>query len=106
LKDKQRRKFTGDEKVSILKRHLMAKELVSDICDELNILPNQFYRWEKEFFENGSAAFEKKTNPENSKIRMLNEKIVQLETKLSHKNHVIAEITEDYVKLKKNSGET
>src|SRR6266481_4148921 len=30
---------------------------VSTLCDELSLKPTVFYRWQKEFFENGVAAF-------------------------------------------------
>ncbi len=53
--NKPRRHFPGPEKVAILKRHLVDKVPVSDLCDELDIYPNLFYRWQKEFFENGHA---------------------------------------------------
>jgi transposase len=56
--NKTRRHFSGPEKVAILKRHLLEKTPVSDLCDELRIGPNLFYRWQKEFFENGHAAFQ------------------------------------------------
>jgi transposase-like protein len=49
MSKKQRRKFSGEEKVTILKRHLLNKDAVSDICDELSISPNQFYRWSRCF---------------------------------------------------------
>lgn len=101
---KERRKFKAEEKVKILKRHLVGKEEVSDICEELCIHVNQFYRWQAEFFENGANAFENK-NKGNTQIRNLKQKIEKLEQKISHKESVIAEITEDYVKLKKNLGE-
>ena len=48
-----RRHFTPQEKVCILKRHLLEDTPVSDLCDEFGIAPNLFYRWQKEFFENG-----------------------------------------------------
>ena len=54
---KQRRHFLDTEKVAILKRHLVDKVPVSDLCDELDIYPNQFYDWLKKFFENGHLAF-------------------------------------------------
>jgi transposase len=54
---KQRRHFPDTEKVAILKRHLIDKVPVSDLCDELDIYPNQFYDWLKKFFENGHLAF-------------------------------------------------
>ena len=56
--NKPRRHFLGTEKVAILKRHLIDKVPVSDLCDELDIYPNQLYGWLKEFFENGHAAFD------------------------------------------------
>lgn len=108
MSKRQKRKFSAEEKASILKRHLKGKDAVSDICDELDIAPNQFYRWQQEFFDNAAAAFEKNGHSkrkEATKVRKLEEKVEKLETKLSHKDNVIAEITEDYVKLKKNFGE-
>lgn len=44
-----RRTFTPAEKVAILRRHLLEKVAVSDLCDELGLNPNVFYRWQKEF---------------------------------------------------------
>jgi transposase len=55
--NKQRRHFADHEKVAILKRHLVDKVPVSDLCDELDLYPNQFYDWLKKFFENGHLAF-------------------------------------------------
>src|SRR5271169_1990938 len=55
--NKPRRHFADEEKVAILKRHLIDKVPVSDLCDELDIYPNQFYDWLKKFFENGHLAF-------------------------------------------------
>ena len=105
MSKKQRRNYSGAEKVSILKRHLVGKESVSDICDDVNLSPNQFYRWQKEFFENGAAAFERHGKRETARMRKLTEKIESLESRVQHKDNVIAEITEGYVKLKKSLGE-
>jgi hypothetical protein len=41
-----------------LKRHLVDKELISSLCAELALQPTVFYGWQKEFFENGAAAFQ------------------------------------------------
>jgi len=53
---KERKHYTSEEKVAILRRHLLDKVPVSDLCDELGLQPTVFYRWQKEFFENGAAA--------------------------------------------------
>jgi transposase len=57
--------YTGEEKVAILRRHLLDKVPISDLCDELGLQPTVFYRWQKEFFENGAAAFSGKTPPDH-----------------------------------------
>ena len=53
---KERKHYTAEEKVAILRRHLLDKVPVSDLCEELGLRPTVFYRWQKEFFENGAAA--------------------------------------------------
>jgi transposase-like protein len=100
----QRRHFTPQEKVAILKRHLLEKVAVSDLCDELGIAPNLFYRWQKEFFENGHTAFDngrKAKAVEDAKDK----KIEQLEAKLQRKHEVLSELMEEHVQLKKELGE-
>jgi transposase len=102
--DKQRRHFSGAEKVAILKRHLIDKVPVSNLCDELHLYPNQFYGWLKDFFENGHVAFDngrKAKSVEDSKDR----KIEQLQAKLQRKNEVMAELMEEHTALKKSLGE-
>jgi len=63
---KQRNHYTPEEKVAILRRHLLDKEPISKLCDELGLQPTVFYRWQKEFFENGASAFEQKARPNHS----------------------------------------
>src|SRR5438477_1365634 len=102
--NKPRRHFSGAEKVAILKRHLVEKVPISDLCDELQTYPNQLYGWLKEFFENGHAAFDngrKAKAVEDAKER----RIQQLEAKLVRKNEVMAELMEAHTELKKSLGE-
>jgi transposase-like protein len=102
--NKPRRHFQDHEKVAILKRHLIDKVPVSDLCDELDLYPNQFYDWLKRFFENGHLAFangRKAKAVENANT----EKIQKLEAKLARKNEVMAELMEAHTQLKKDLGE-
>src|ERR1700730_2971804 len=48
---KERKHFSAEEKVAVLRRHLLDKVPVSDLCEELGLRPTVFYRWQKEFFE-------------------------------------------------------
>ena len=62
---RRRRNYTPEEKVAILKRHLVEKVPVSDLCDELQLNPTVFYGWQKQFFENGAAAFQRNRGESN-----------------------------------------
>ena len=99
---KKRHNYTPDEKVTILKRHLVDKIPVSDICDQYHLQPTVFYRWQKEFFENGAAAFDK---PQSHQQKKKEKRIQALEHKLQVKNEVLSELMEEHVKLKKSLGE-
>ena len=101
---KVRRTISAAEKVDIVKAHLVDKVPVSDLCDKHQILPNQFYNWQKQFFENGTAAFEaaaKRKPRDDGKDRQ----IAALEAKLTQKNEVVAELLQEHVQLKKVLGE-
>jgi transposase len=60
---KEREHYTAEEKVAILRRHLLDQVPVSDLCEEPGLQPTVFYRWQKEFFENGAAAFQTTERP-------------------------------------------
>ena len=99
---KQRRTFTAEEKVAILRRHLLDGVAVSDLCDEHGLNPTVFYRWQKAFFENGAAAFERRSDPRERKLA---QQVEALNAKLARKDEVIGEIMADHVRLKKSLGE-
>jgi transposase len=99
---KPRKNYTPVEKVAILRRHLLDHVPVSDLCDEHQLSPTLFYTWQKQFFENGPAAFERKNAvPEGH----LQRTIAALRDKLQRKNEVVAELLEEHIKLKKEIGE-
>jgi transposase len=60
---KERKYYTAEERVAILRRHLLDKVPVSDLCEELSLKPTVFYRWQKEFFENGGQPFKLRSVP-------------------------------------------
>jgi transposase len=100
---RKRKNYTPEEKVSILKKHLLEKVPVSDLCDQHGLHPTVFHRWLKEFFENGAIAFQKQSD---SQTRRLEKKLSCLEGKLAKKNEVLSELMEEHVNLKKTLGET
>ena len=98
---KARKHYTAEEKVAILRRHLLDKESVSKLCDELARQPTVFYRWQKEFFENGAAAFQ--TN-NRGRRQPEQERIERLERKIQTKDEVLAELMAEHMALKKTLG--
>src|SRR5215813_4122791 len=99
---KQRKQYAPEEKVAILRRHLLVKESISKLCDEHVLQPTVFYRWQKELFENGAAAFEQK-RPTNHSAGQ--ERIAYLQKKIQTKDEVLAELMAEHVALKKDIGE-
>ena len=98
----QRRRYSGQEKVRILREHLIEKKAISDVCERHGLNPNLFYRWQKEFFDNGAAAFERRSDAPQRKQAA---RIEHLQAKLAQKDEVIAEIMASHVQLKKELGE-
>lgn len=99
---KQRRPHTADEKVAILRRHFLDRVPISELCREHSIQPTQFYRWQKQFFENGASAFASASRPDPAPLERT---VAALEQKLTRKNEVLSELMEEHVKLKKELGE-
>lgn len=100
--NKQRKHYSAEEKVAILRRHFVEKAAVSALCDEFKIKPSVFYHWQKVFFENGVNAFQSRRDKHE---RQDQEKIGKLEEKLKKKDEVLGELMEEYVVLKKSLGE-
>lgn len=99
---KKRHNYTPEEKVIILKRHLVERIPVSDLCDEYRLQPKVFYTWQQQFFENGAAAFSKRESAHHLQEK---KRIRQLEEKLHRKHEVLSELMEEHIKLKKELGE-
>jgi transposase len=97
-----RKHYTAEQKIAILRRHLLEHVAVSDVCDENSIQPSVFYRWQQQLFENGAAAF---GPPPKGPTDPLTQKVSALEEKLTRKNEVLSELMEEYVKLKKALGD-
>src|SRR4029453_16067175 len=95
LMEKTRRQFTPQQKVAILREHLVEHVPVSDLCDKHKLHPTLFYQWRKAFFENGAPALYKEEG-----------KIAAREAKLRNKTEVLAEVVEELVRTKKELGES
>lgn len=99
-----RRHFTPEQKVAILRQHLLESKPIGDLCDQHQLNPTLFYRWQKELFENGAAAFAKASRSRSGGQQ--EQTIERLEHKLRQRDEALAELMQDHVALKKSLGES
>ena len=98
---RERKQYTGEEKVAILRKHLLEGVPVSDVCEDHGLRPTVFYRWQKQFFEQGAVVFQRTQDAETTRLKR---EVGRLEDKLTKKNEVLGEVMEEYVALKKELG--
>ena len=103
---KRRNHRSAEEKAAILKRHHVDKVPISTLCDELGLQPSVFYHWQRDLFERAPQVLDKSAaGTGRSRESELERKVAALEAKLAKKDEVIAEISQEYVELKKARGE-
>jgi len=97
----RRPNFSAQEKVAILREVLLERRAISEVCERHRIQPSQFYTWQKQLFENGAAAFGRDRAVEQARAER---EIEALRGRLAGKDEVIAGISQEYVRLKKELG--
>ena len=105
MNKKRRRSFDAGVIMKILKRHLIEKTPISDLCDEYKILPTDFYRWQKRLFEEGEQVF-LRGNGGDSEVKRLTQERDAAKAKLERKHEVLSELMEEHIQLKKSLGES
>ena len=103
---RSRRVFTPEQKATILRRHLGDKVPVSDLCDEYQLAPSLFYLWQKQALEHLTAALQdgRTLRGESQTTSADRARIAALEATIARKDRIIAEVSEEYLDLKKKSG--
>jgi transposase-like protein len=97
LETSGRRTFTAQEKVAIVLEGLRGESQVSELCRRHGITTNQFYQWRDKLIGAAKEAFaqERRGRPKG------NRQMERLQADLARKDTVIAEITEEILKVKK-----
>jgi transposase-like protein len=102
MSKRTRRRHSPEQKAALVRQHVVDKKPVSEICSVAQIQPSVFYKWERDLLEAAPALFAGRRAP--SREQELEAKIAALEAKLVRKDAIIAEVSEEYVKLKKLLG--
>ena len=98
---KERRHWSAEEKVKLLRRHLIENVPISKVCEEVSLAPSLFHIWKEQLFQNAALAFERK-RPERNQDQ---QRIEKLEKKIRQKDEVLAELMAEHISLKKQLGE-
>jgi len=104
MSKQQRRHISAEEKVKILRLHLLEGKAISAVCEEHGIQPSLFYTWQRQFFENGARAFS--GGPPDRTESKFQKQIEHLEQRLARKHEVLSELMEEHIRLKKELGES
>lgn len=99
----QRRQYSPEEKMKLLRRHLIEQQPISRVCEEAGVAPTVFYRWQEQLFQNGGLALQDKRVAVRNTAEQ--ERIEKLERKIRQKDEVLAELMAEHVALKKEFGE-
>jgi transposase-like protein len=97
----ERKRYTSEEKVAILREVLEEGKSVSAVAEEHGLHPNNIFKWKKQLFEGAMAVFTQK-RPDIS-VHAEKQKITELEARLAGKDEVIAELAAENLALKKKN---
>jgi transposase len=98
---KERRHWSAEDKIKLLRRHLIERTPVSKICEEARLAPSLFHRWQEQLFVNAALALEGK-RPERSQDQ---QQVEKLEQKIRQKDEILVELMAEHIALKKEFGE-
>ena len=103
---RSRRVFTPEQKAPILRRHLGDKVPVSDRCDEYQIAPSLLYLWQRQALEHLAAALQdgRTLRGETQTAQVDRARIAELEATVAKKDRILAEVSEEYLAMKKKRG--
>jgi hypothetical protein len=103
---KARTHRSAEEKAALLRRHHVDEVPVTTICEEAGLQPSVSYHWQRELFARAARVLDNVPRERASSREQQPEKeLVAAEARLARKDEVIAEISQEYVALKRELGE-
>lgn len=96
--------FSAEDKVKILKEHMLGEVPVSNLCEKYGINADTFYEWQNLLFEGAIQNFEHKKRG-SKKTKKQIERIDTLEKKIAKKDSALKELLKLHIDLKRKLGE-
>ena len=93
----KRKKYSPQQKLEIVLTGLSSPDGVSKVCRQYGISTVQFYQWKDRLIKSAPDIYARKSRKSEGEKEKLKETI-------AYKDGVIAHITEENIKLKKNLG--
>lgn len=56
-----RKQYSSRDKIELLRLHLVENISVPEICEQQNIHPTVFYRWQRQLFSRGHVVFQRRS---------------------------------------------
>lgn len=98
---KQRKHYTAEQKVIILRELLENNVPISQLAEKYQVRPNDIYNWKKKLFESATDIFTQK--PSNAKQTSAEQKkIEKLQSKLKDRDEAISFLLRENIEIKKS----
>lgn len=95
-----RRQHTPEQKAALVKRHLIDKAPISEVCNENDLQPSVFYDWLRQFQANCHTVFVAPARASTREQR-LEAEVLALKATIAKKDEVIAWVAQEHAELKK-----
>ena len=98
---KQRKHYTAEQKVMILRELLENNIPVSQLAEKYEVRPNDIYNWKKKLFESATDIFTSKvSNPKQISVEQ--KKNEKLQAKLKDRDEAISYLIRENIEIKKS----
>lgn len=98
---KQRKHYTSEQKVMILRELLENNIPISQLAEKYEVRPNDIYNWKKKLFESAADIFTPKVSSEKQ-ISAEQKKIEKLQSKLKDRDEAISYLLRENIEIKKS----
>lgn len=97
----QRKHYTAEQKVMILRELLENNVPISQLAEKYEVPPNDIYNWKKKLFESATEIFTPKV-PTQKQTSLEQKKIEKLQTKLKDRDEAISYLIRENIEIKKS----
>lgn len=102
----KRRSFTAEQKVAIVREHLVNQTPISTLSERYDVHPNMIRTWQKQLFEGALETFAPRRGRSSKTSKSEQAKTQRLQERLQQREELISDLLVDNIRLKKDlSGE-